>query len=176
MLTFLATSGSGLRLIGAARPITAFASKDAQEKDIVLQAVPEEEPKDPVISWPGEYDRAGISIKGIGQDEGQHVSFVLVADDTRVALLAAPLTDWIEADIEKLGDIAVLALPAQDAKRVQAIVDEVDPRVLVLFPGEGGKIENDVLKAVGALGKEQVAEYKLKGLPAEGREVVILAQ
>lgn len=176
MITFQALSGPGLRILGGARAVCAYNPKAAEAKDLVLLSKPEENPKNDVLSWPGEYDRSGIAVKGIGQEEGQHVSFVCMIDDTRVAVVAAPVLDWSEKEIEKLGEVAVLVVPAQDAKKVQALVDEVDPRVLILVAGEGGKMENDVLKAVGALGKEQTDEYKLKGLPAEGREVVILAK
>lgn len=176
MLTFSALSGSGFRLVGAGRNVTVFADKAADAKDLLLQSTPEETPTDGVLSWPGEYDRSGIAIKGIGQEDGQHVSFVMMADDVRVAAVAGPVKDWSKSEIEKLGEVAVLVIPAEDAKKVQAVVDEVDPRVLILVPGPKGAIENDVLKAVGALGKEQVAEYKLKGMPQEGREVVVLAK
>ncbi len=176
MLTFSALSGSAFRLMGAGRNVTVFASEPADAKDLLLQSSPEETPTQGVLSWPGEYDRSGIAIKGVGQEDGQHVSFVMMADDVRVAAIASPVRDWSKSDIEKLGEVAVLVVPAEDAKKVQALVDDVDPRVLILVAGPKGALENDVLKAVGALGKEQVAEYKLKGLPQEGREVVILAK
>lgn len=176
MITFNAVSGSGFRIVGGPRSICAFNAKAAEAKDLVLLSSPEESPKSDVLSWPGEYDRAGIAIRGVGQAEGQHVSFVCIVDDVRIACIAAPLQDWSESEIEKLGNVAVMVVPAEDAKKVQALVDEVDPRVLILVGGEGGKLENDVLKAVGALGKEQVSEYKLKGMPAEGRDVVVLTK
>ena len=176
MLTFSALSGSAFRLVGAGRNVTVFADKPVDAKDLLLKSTPEETPTDGTLSWPGEYDRSGIAIKGVGQEDGQHVSFVMMADDVRVAAIAGPLKDWSEQEIEKLGEVAVLVVPAEDAKKVQALVDEVDPRVLVLVPGAKGALDNDVLKAVGALGKEQVAEYKLKGMPQEGREVVVLTK
>ncbi len=176
MITFNAVSGSGFRIVGGPRSICAFNAKAAEAKDLVLLSTPEESPKSDVLSWPGEYDRSGIAIRGVGQDDGQHVSFVCFVDDVRIACIAAPLRDWSETEVAKLGEVAVLVVPAQDAKKVQALVDEVDPRVLILVPGEGGKMDNDVLKAVGALGKEQLSDYKLKGMPSEGRDVVVLVK
>ncbi len=176
MLTFTAVSGSGFRLTGAARSLSVFTGKVVDAKDLLLASLPEENPTSDVLSWPGEYDRSGIAIKGIGQAEGQHVSFVVFADDVRVGCIAGPIQDWSEAEIEKLGEVTVLVVPAEDTKKVQALVDEVDPRILILIPGKGGKLDNDVLKAMGALGKEQLPDYKLKGLPQEGREVVVLSK
>jgi hypothetical protein len=117
-----------------------------------------------------------VAIKGIGQDEGQHVSFAVHMDDVRVALPSSPIGEWSQEDIERLGDVAVMVLPAENAKHAQALIDEIDPRVLVLVAGADGNMDADVLKIAGATGKEAVSEYKLKGaLPAEGRETIVLA-
>ena len=176
MLTFTATGGPGLRCTGADKPLTAFDPKAAQSGDIVLLPLPQENPPATTISWPGEYDIAGITIRGIGQAEGKIVSFITVIDGYRCAFLASPLQDWTDPELEQLGDVHVLAMPAENAKLAQKLLEEIDPRVLILCPGSQGGIDNDVLKSCGALGKEFVAEHKVKGLPAEGREVVILSK
>lgn len=135
---------------------------------------PQESPSREVISWPGEYDIAGITIRGIGQLEGQKVSYVITVDDVRIAFPASPLEDWSSDDIEQLGEVHVLVLPAEDPKRCQTLLDEIDPRVLFIVPGSDGSLHPDVLKSCGAMDKEQVKEFKLKGsFGAEGREVVV---
>jgi hypothetical protein len=136
----------------------------------------EEETTDGVISWPGEYNAAGVSIRGIGHKDGQQVSFVMQADGTRLAFLSSPLQDWTEHQIETVGDIDVLFLPAEDVKLVQKLVDEFDPRVIVVLPGKDKDETDSVFKAIGAKGVAAVDEYKLKGLPAEGRDVVVLSK
>jgi hypothetical protein len=56
---------------------------------------------------------------------------------------------------------------------VQKLVEEFDPRVLILLPGSEKGALGAVEKVIGV--KERTAEYKLKGaLPAEGREVILL--
>lgn len=175
MLTISALAGSSVLLSDGKTDVTAFPKK-AAAKGVTLLASPEETPSGSVISWPGEYDIGGVAIRGIGQKEGQHVSYVVQMDDVRIALPASPLEEWSQADIERLGDVAVLILPTEDAKLCQALIDEIDPRLLILVPGSDGNMHPEVLKAAGATGKESVSEYKLKGaLSVEGREVIILS-
>lgn len=173
MLTFTSPGGSSLKCSGGARAFVVFPTKP--EKDVLcLLPVPEESPVKERISWPGEYDIAGITIRGIGQNEGQKVSYVVEVDGVRIAFPASPLEEWADEDIEKMGDVHVLVLPAEDAKKCQTLLDEVDPRALFIVPAHDGSLHPDVLKLCGATGKEHVKEYKLKGsFAAEGREVVV---
>ncbi len=173
MLTLRPLGGSSISLQEGKTEIVVYPKK-AQKDAISLLSTPEEAPADSVISWPGEYDVGGVSIRGIGQKEGQQVSFVLQMDGVRVALPSSPIEEWSQADIERLGDVHVLVLPADNSKYAQTLLDEVDPRVLVIVPGGDGKIHPEILKIAGATGKAAVSEHKIKGLPAEGREVVVL--
>lgn len=178
VLTFTSTGPTSLRLSNGGSPLAVFPEPvptKADEKDgIVLLGVPEEKDRPGCISWPGEYNQGGVSIRGIGHDDGKQVSYVVDADGTRVAFLSSPVKDWTEKQIESVGDIDVLVLPATDVKLTQKLVDEFDPRVLVLLPGKDSNALKSVEKVIGV--KERSAEYKIKGsLPAEGREVVVLA-
>ena len=180
MLTFTSLGGSTLKCLGGGKPLVIFPGKKTEKsawKDAVaLLSAPEEEPAKGTISWPGEYNIADVSLKGIGQNEGQQVSFVAEVDGVRCAFLSGPLQDWTDHQLETVGEIDLLVLPQGDVKLVQKLVDEFDPRVLVLVPDENEKLEAEVLRACGAQGKERVSEYKLKGsLPAEGREIVVMA-
>lgn len=175
MLTIKALA-SGVSLSDGSTEIVAFPKKPASGA-VTLLSTPEETPTDAILSWPGEYDVGGVAIRGIGQQEGQKVSFSLQMEEIRVALLSAPLEEWSQADIERLGDVHVLVLPAENVKIAQTLIDEVDPRMLVLVPGSDGTMDPDVVKAAGGTGKESVSDVKLKGpgsLPQEGREVVVL--
>ncbi len=157
------------------KTIVAFPEKPDAKAKISLLGAPEEEVVKGVVSWPGEYDIDGIAIRGIGHDEGKRVSYVISDSTVRIAFIATPLHDWSPHEYELLGDVDVLCIPADDAKIAQKMVDEVDPRVLVPLPTKDEKTFMELLKIVGAQGKELASEYKLKGLlPAEGREVVIL--
>ncbi len=67
----------------------------------------------------------------------------------------------------------MLALPAADSKLTQKLVDEFDPRVLIILPGTEKGALGAIEKVIGV--KERVKEYKIKGsLPSEGREVILL--
>lgn len=137
---------------------------------------PEPTPSREVISWPGEYDIAGITVRGIGQKEGQKVSYVIDIDDVRFAFPAAPIEDWSSEDIEHMGEVHVLVLPAEDPKKCQTLLDEIDPRMLFIVPAADGSLHPDMLKSCGAADKEHVKEFKLKGsFGAEGREVVVFS-
>jgi hypothetical protein len=173
MLTFSAAAG-GVSVSGGARRVSVFSK--GKEDDVHLLAAPEEQPSGNTISWPGEYDVAGITLRGVGHEEGQQVSWLAVIDGVRCAFPSSPLRDWTDAEIEALGDVDILLLPAEEPKAAQKLIDEVDPRVLILIDGKNGKIHDDVVKHCGAQGKVTVAEYKQKGsFPAEGREVVVLS-
>jgi hypothetical protein len=176
MLTFSHISGPSVRVSGGEMAIVSYPQKIVSGS-INLLPSPQEFPSREIISWPGEYDVAGVTIRGIGQMEGQKVSYLTEVDGMRVAFLDSPLQAWDDIDIERLGDVHVLVLPAEDQKLCQKLIDDIDPRVLILVPGADGNINQEVIKAAGAVGKEQVDEYKLKGsLPAEGREVVVFGR
>lgn len=174
MLLFRYTS-EGFLCSGGPKSLAIF-PQVAIEADVSLLSVPEEEPREPNISWPGEYDKAGIAIRGIGQSEGKQVSYVVHLPGAKCAFLSSPLDEWSDVTIAQLGSIDLLVLPCENAKMVQKLLDTVDPRLLFLLPSKDG-IDRDVLKVCGAEGKEHVTEYKLKGaLPVEGREVVVFGE
>lgn len=175
MITIHSLGGKTIRCDIDGREIVAFAGKEVEGAKISLLATPEDDVKSGVISWPGEYDIDGIAVRGIGHEEGKRVSFVIDNSRVRIAFMASPLHDWKSHELELLGDVDILCIPADDAKIAQKIIDEVDPRVLIPLPTTDEKTFVEILKAVGAHGKEIESEYKLKGnLPAEGREVIIL--
>lgn len=175
MITITSLGGATIQVDLDDTTVVAFPSKGDVKADITLIGAPEEQVKKGTVSWPGEYDIGGIAIRGIGHDEGQRVSFVIDNDKVRIAFIASPLHDWEDHNIELLGNVDILCIPADDSKIAQKLIDEIDPRVLVPLPTKDEKTFVELLKAVGAQEKEIEKEYKLKGgLPVEGREVVIL--
>ena len=177
MLIFSPLGNGGLQVAGARKTVAVFPPKAVSGDALTLLALPEENPAKGVISCPGEYDIAGIAIRGVGQNEGQHVSYVVDAEGVRCAFPASPLQDWTEEDIAHLGDIHILCLPGDaDPKLCQKLLDEIDPRMLMLVPVKDG-IHEELLKVCGAVGKETMSEFKLKGtsFAAEGREVVVFS-
>ena len=181
MITYSSLGGQTVKCLGGDKPLVVFPGKSTEKsawKDaVVLLSTPEEAPKGSTISWPGEYNLAGISIRGVGHKEGQQVSYVAELDGVRTLFLSTPLEDWTDQQLALVGEVDVLVVPQGDAKLVQKLVDEFDPRMLVIVSDESGKLDPEILKSCGAQGKEHVSEYKLKSsLPAEGREVVVLTK
>ncbi len=180
VLTFSSLNGSTVRCATGSRTLVFFPEKGTDRgnlKDaLMFLPTPEQEPSENTISWPGEYHEGGIAIRGVGHNEGKQVSYVVEIDGTRCAVLSLPLQDWTDHELEIAGDIDVLVLPSDGVKLAQKLVDEFDPRALLIVPGNDGKIDADLLRACGAQGKERTKEYKIKGsLPAEGRDIVVLA-
>ncbi|MDD4319610.1 MAG: hypothetical protein PHW10_04790 [Candidatus Peribacteraceae bacterium] len=175
-LTFSSLGGLGFQCVGALRPLIVFPPAASTDKNaIILLPAPEEDTNDNVISWPGEYNKGGVSIRGIGHTEGQQVSYIAETDGVRCAFLSSPLQDWTDKQMEVAGDIDVLVLPADEPKVAQKLIDDFDPRVLILLPGKDADAFDAIAKHAGVKPDSTMSEYKLKGtLPAEGREVVVL--
>ena len=152
-------------------------TKKLDEKTYRLLPIPEKTTFNPsVISWPGEYDRGGITIRGISHDS--QVSYVVTTEGLRCGFLSSPLHEWGEHALELLGDIDVLVLPAENTKLVQHIVEEIDPPVVIPLRGKDAKVYQEVLKVCGAKDSAPVKEVKLKksGLPADSRVVYVLEE
>ena len=175
MITLSSLGGSKLHCDLDGTSVAVFPDAPDAKAKISLMGSPKEDTPKSVVSWPGEYDMNDISIRGIGHEEGQRVSYVVTVDKVRIAFLSSPLPELSAEELEHMGDISILCLPADDAKLAQKLIDEIDPRVLIPLPTKDEKTFAELLKAVGAVGKEIQTEWKLKGgLPMEGREVVIL--
>lgn len=175
MITIHSLGGQTIKCEIDGKTVVSFPGEPVKDADLSLLVSPQEEVTKGVISWPGEYDVGGLSVRGIGHEEGQKVSYVVDNADVRIAFISTPLHEWSDHNMELLGDIDIMCLPADDAKLAQKFIDEVDPRILVPLPTSDEKTFVELLKAIGAQDKEIEKEYKIKGaLPAEGREVVIL--
>ncbi len=176
MLKFTLPKDGTLRIESGETTVAVYPEKAGGGANVTLLSNPEENPQTPsTVSWPGEYDFGGVSLRGIGHGEGSQVSFAATMDGMRIAMPSSPLQDLSDRDLELIGDAAVLVLPCDDAKLAQKLLEEIDPRVLIPLPGKDKAAFDAVLKAAGAVGKETVSEYKLKQLPAEGREVVLFS-
>lgn len=176
MLTLTHLKNTSIRCSGGPMAIVSYPEKPVAGSLSLLSA-PQEFPSREVVSWPGEYDVAGITVRGIGHLDGRAVSYLVEVDGVRIAFPFSPLAAWSDTEIEHLGDVHVLVLPAEDPKVCQTLLDEIDPRILIITPAHDGSMNQEMLKACGAVGKEHVAEYKLKGsFPQEGREVVVFGE
>ena len=117
-----------------------------------------------------------MTIRGLGQNGGEKVSYVVTVEGLRCGFLPSPLGKWSEQEVEQLGDLDVLVVPADNEKLVQTIVEAVDPPVIIPLKTKDDKIYKEVLDVCGGKDMERVKEVKLKksSLPTESREVYVL--
>lgn len=146
------------------------------EKTWTLVADPQENGDKRMISWPGEYDYNGISIRGIGKGENDQVSYIVTAEGIRMGFISSPMQDFTEKDEEIIGDLDILVVPADDAKKAQNLIEEIDPRVVIPVKTKDEKVFKEVIAACGGKDVETVKEVKFKKstLPSETREVYVL--
>lgn len=147
----------------------------SKENTYALVSAPEKQQKGDIISWPGEYDYDGTSIRAIGQGEDDQVSYVVTSEGVRCGFISSPLQEWHEHQIELLGDLDIMVVPTDDAKKVQSLVDEVDPRVVIVLKTGDEKTAAEIVAACGGKDVETVKDVKFKksGLPSETREVYV---
>ena len=174
MVTFTPIDG-GIRVESSTATFDVFPKKVS--KDIwTLQSHPEETLENKkLVSWPGEYDFQSVTMRAIGQEQGKQVSFSAVSDGIRMAFIDAPILDWSDADIEKLGDIDVLVLAGDNPKKITPLIESVDPRVIILFETKDGDLAGSA-KACGQSSVTPVGEFKVKPstLPQDSRQVIVL--
>lgn len=175
MIIFSAIPGAACEVSTGSFSFFVFPDKIMKDEWCLLSH-PEEELQKKVVSWPGEYDFGGIIMRGVGQEQGRQVSYTCETDGVRFAFIDSPLLEWSDSEIEGLGGIDVLVIAADDAKKATKIIEDVDPRVVLLIPTKDGDLAA-VSKAVGAK-PESVTEYKVKpgSMPSEAREVVVLGK
>ncbi len=179
MITMTYQGGTTVVLQAGKQSVIVHAEKGRvpKENEIVLFEAPEEKPAPRTISWPGEYDVDGISVCGIGHDEGASVSYAVEIEGVHFAFLDSPLKDWSDSQIEFLGNIDVLCVPSDNPKALQKIIDDIDPRVLIPLNTGGAEKYAESLKVCGGQGKEPAQEFNVKkgSMPTEGRDIVVLA-
>jgi hypothetical protein len=175
MMTFSSTKDAACKVQTSTATFEVFPAK-APKDTWALLSHPEEELKNKkAVSWPGEYDFEGVTVRAVGQEEGKQVSYACVADNLRAAFVDAPTLEWSDTELEKLGDIDVLAIAADNPKKVTAFVEAVDPRVVLLLETKGGDLAGTA-KALGLTSVSPVSEFKAKpgSLPQDSRQVMVL--
>lgn len=148
----------------------------AGEGTKVLYDSPKENGSDNEISWPGEYDYGGISIRALGKGENDRLSYIISAEEMRCGIMGSPLPEFTEAEEEVIGDLDILVIPAEDTKKAEKIIEDIDPRVVIPLKTKDEKSYREVLAACGGKDLEEVKEVKLKKstLPMDTREVYVL--
>lgn len=175
MITIASLSGAACTVKTDDASFTVFPEKTPKDGWALLSHPEEQFTSSKIVSWPGEYDFTGITVRAIGQEEGRQVSYACIAEGVRMAFVAAPVLTWADSDVERLGDIDVLVTAADDPKKVTALVEAVDPRIVLLIKTKGGDLPG-VAKACGLAQLQPVNEFKVKhgSLPQDARQVVVL--
>ncbi len=175
MITFTPDSDSACTVKGDSITFALF-PKEAVKGKYALLSHPEEVMTDEkTVSWPGEYDFENMTLRGIGQGAGKQVSYTASIDGIRCGFVDMPLMDWTDGELQLMGDVDVLVVRADDQKKAVALVESIDPRVVVLVPTKDIDAPA-VAKACGAKDTQIVSEFKAKAgsLPSDSRQVVIL--
>jgi hypothetical protein len=151
--------------------ISVFSEKTAKEGETHLAHTVGDLQAGGNLNWPGEYDRAGTSIRGLSADDTT-IMWRLDIDNAKCAFMKTPLADALsDHHLERLGEIDVLVIESDDAKKAEKTIEALDPRIIVVI-GNGNA---ELLKALTNTVPEAVKSYTVKSsMPAEGREIVIL--
>lgn len=177
MITFSASQSGACSVKTDSSSFDVFPGKPSKDGWSILSHPEESLENKRVVSWPGEYDFGGVTVRAIGQEEGKQVSYTCNADGIRSAFVDAPVLAWSDAEIEKLGDIDVLVVAADDPKKVVGLVESVDPRIIILTKTKDGDLPG-CAKALGQTAPAAVPELKVKpgSLPTDSRQVVVLGE
>lgn len=140
----------------------------AADKNLVLTIFSHFEEGDsfaekPAIAWPGEFEYGGIAVKSYATREDSLAQYFEL-DGVRIAFLGdlkkiiAPekLEPFVNADILFLPKIAD-GMPNKDLKK---LVEEIDPRILVLAGEEA--FFSEVFKELGADKPETLAVLEIE--------------
>lgn len=147
-----------------------------------------------ILDGPGEYEVGGALISGVAaqlhvdKDGLNGTNYVVQSDDVTVAVLANMAPGLSDAQLEAMGRIDVLIVPVGgkgltlDAQAAAAIVNQVEPRVVIPSHYDDGSSKYDMpqdkvdafIKEVGAT-PEQVTKYKAssRDLPEEMAVVIV---
>ncbi|MFC1633014.1 MBL fold metallo-hydrolase [Patescibacteria group bacterium] len=148
-----------------------------------------------VITGPGEYEIAGISIQGIqtfhdntqGKDAGLNNIYVMDVEGVKVCHLGYLGHSLTDKQLEKIGEVDVLLVPVGggnglDTKKAVSVTGQIEPRIVIPINYKLPKIKAKLsalepfLKEMGATGAEATNKLSLRksNLPSEDTEVVVL--
>lgn len=175
MITFSSSDSSACTVKTDSATFEVFPAKVPKDMWCLLSHPEEDLTNKKVVSWPGEYDFGGVTVRAVGQEAGKQVSYACHTENIRLAFVDTPVLEWADTEIEKLGDVDVLVIAADNPKKVTPFVEAVDPRVILLYSVKGGDLAGTA-KACGATTVVPVDEFKVKPstLPTDSRTVVVL--
>ena len=142
-----------------------------------------------IIKGPGEYERKGIAIRGMGafQDSqngselGRCTIYKIIADEISLCHLGALGQEKLTPEqLETIGDPDILFIPAGgqgalDAKVAAEIANQIEPKIIIPIGFESSP--DKFLKEIG-LPAEKMESFKIspKQLPVDRTMVVVLTK
>lgn len=150
-----------------------------------------------ILKGPGEYERKGISIRGIlsyhddsqGAERGLNTIYSIKAEDITVCHLGDfGQSDFQDHQIDDIGSVDILMIPVGgkytiDAKAAVKLIGEIEPKVIIPmhYKTPGLKVDIDgVDKFIKELGltPEKVDKYKIakKNLPVDDIKLVVIGE
>lgn len=152
-------------------------------------------PEAVIIREPGEYDLKGIEILGVrsfhdekqGAERGENIIFKIKAEEINLVHLGdLGQKELQEHQLEKLGEVDVLFIPVGgtytiDAKTAQAVVAQIEPRIVIPMHYKIPKLDLAIaavepfLKEMGVEKTAPVEKLSLKkkDLPQQELKVVL---
>lgn len=147
-----------------------------------------------IIDGPGEYEKQGISIRGIqsfhdksgGKERGLNTIYVIKAEDVTVCHLGDFGQDKFEEhQLEEIGDVDILMIPVGgrytiDYKEAVQIISQIEPKIVIPMHYKIKDLNIDLegpekfLKEIG-LTPEKTDKLKVtrKTLPVEEMKLVV---
>ena len=148
-----------------------------------------------IIDGPGEYERQGITIRGIqsfhdksgGKERGLNTIYTIKNEDMSVCHLGDLGQDKLdEAQVEAIGDVDILLVPiggkyTLDYKEAIEVINQIEPKIIVPMHYKIQDLKVDVdgpekfLKEIG-LKPEKLDKMRMarKNLPTEEMKLVLL--
>lgn len=148
-----------------------------------------------IIDGPGEYEKQGISVRGVrsfhdkseGKERGLNTIYIIKAEEMTVCHMGDFGQDKFEDhQLEEIGDVDILMVPVGgvytiDYKEAVNVASQIEPKILIPmhYKIEGLKVDiagpDKFLKEIG-LTPEKVDKFKIvkKNLPVEEMKLVLL--
>ncbi|MEI6498395.1 MAG: MBL fold metallo-hydrolase [bacterium] len=148
---------------------------DIKLKDTILKLGSRVSIDDFVLPGPGEYEKRGISVFAIPDD--QNIIYTIHAEEMTLCFLGHLSRDLNEEETKQIGNVDILFLPLGaentiELKKALNILSKIDPRVVI--PMLYTDIEEFKKSEGVADGEFDVLKIKKSDLPDEQRALFVL--
>ncbi len=172
--------------VAASVVVQSHVGQDTANLGAITPEHPEEGRRTFVIGHAGEYEVQGVFVFGIHapkQDGSAHTIYRFDAEGMRTGFLGALDRGLTTAEVETLGAIDILILPAgghnvMSAAQAAAVVAQVEPRIVIAAYVEDADYASvDGFKRELGCQTEEVGKFKITraGLPEEDMKLVLLS-